>query len=151
MQKMVQLTQSVINDSIMNFLPNFALDAVSVRPPLLMHISGLSVYHGTLNFLPKKSKIYLQNFIKVSSLSYFSITNKLCYYTTIFIFRVHIQHDQYMYKPLAKRRRAILERLLQTEVECQTTVKIPCALYYVLCSLQQYLQKAFLPTKIKRT
>ena len=56
---MVQLTQSVINDSIMNFLPNFALDAVSVRPSLLMHISGLSVYHGTLNFLPKKSKIYL--------------------------------------------------------------------------------------------
>ena len=54
MYKMVQLTQSVINDSIMNFLPNFALDAVSIRPPLLMHISGLSVYHSTLNFLPKK-------------------------------------------------------------------------------------------------
>ena len=76
---MVQLTQSVINDSIMNFLPNFALDAVSVRPPLLMHISGLSVYHGTLNFLPKiqmefeltvsalESKLWPRVFIEYSS------------------------------------------------------------------------------------
>ena len=57
MLKMVQLTQSVINDSIMNFLPNFALDAVSVRPPLLMHISGLSVYHSALN--SSKNSIYI--------------------------------------------------------------------------------------------
>ena len=76
MSKMVQLTQSVINDSIMNFLPNFALDAVSIRPPLLMHISGLSVYHSTLTFLPKKkSKIHIfieQNKLyKVSSFSHF--------------------------------------------------------------------------------
>ena len=52
---MVQLTQSVINDSIMNFLPNFALDAVSIRPPLLMHISGLSVYYSALK------KVFLLN------------------------------------------------------------------------------------------